>query len=98
MKGIPVILPDAVEDIAGICKWYRLKLPELELRFQSDLDGSLERILKEPAVYAADEDGLRRVRMGKFPYHIGYLLDDDLVVVVGVIHTSRHPGIWKTRT
>ncbi|MBZ0134850.1 MAG: type II toxin-antitoxin system RelE/ParE family toxin [Planctomycetes bacterium] len=74
---MPLILPEAVEDLADICKWYRRKLPELELRFQSDFDGSLERILKEPAVYAADEDGLPRVRMAKFPYHIGYLLDDD---------------------
>lgn len=97
MAGIPVVLPDAVEDIAEICKWYKRKLPELDVRFQNDFDRTLQRILRDPEVFATDEDGLRRVRMSKFPYHIGYLTDDELVVVVGVIHTSRHPGIWTTR-
>jgi hypothetical protein len=32
-----------------------------------------------------------------FPYHIGYVVDGQLVTIAGVIHTSRHPGVWNTR-
>lgn len=80
-----------------VCAWYKSKLPELELRFQADFESTLATILQGPQVYVQDEDGLRRVLLGKFPYHVGFLVEKDLVVVVGVIHASRHPGIWKTR-
>lgn len=93
----PFILPEALEDLSEICVWYRRRLPELELRFQADFDNALANILQGPRAYAAEEDGLRRVLLGKFPYHVGYLVENDMVVVVGVIHASRHPGIWKTR-
>lgn len=96
--SIPLILPEAADDLAQICEWYRKRLPELELRFQADFDHSLQQIALNPQLPAVDEDGLRRVLMNKFPYHIGYLFERDMIVVVGVIHTSRHPGVWKTRT
>ncbi|MBK8208059.1 MAG: type II toxin-antitoxin system RelE/ParE family toxin [Planctomycetes bacterium] len=97
MAALPFILPEALEDLAEICAWYQRKLHDLELRFQADFDRSLAQILLDPTIHAADEVGLRRISMGTFPYHIGYLIERDLVVIVGVIHTSRHPGVWKAR-
>jgi plasmid stabilization system protein ParE len=91
------ILPEAVEDLIEISDWYRRTAEDLPLRFQQDFETRLAEILEDPLLYAAEEDGLRRVMLRAFPYHIGFVVDGQLVTIAGVIHASRHPGVWKTR-
>ena len=39
----------------------------------------------------------RRVKADKFPYWVIYRVKDDIVQILAIMHTSRHPGYWKLR-
>jgi hypothetical protein len=41
--------------------------------------------------------GMRRRRLGRFPYGVIYGLDSDTLVVVAVAHLHRRPRYWIDR-
>lgn len=45
----------------------------------------------------ADLD-IRRVRVGRFPYQLAYMTEDDRIHILAVAHDRRRPGYWHRRT
>ncbi len=48
-------------------------------------------------MYPLDHDGLRLVLLRPFQYHVGYMVVEDTIKVVGIYHAHRHPEVWTTR-
>jgi hypothetical protein len=40
---------------------------------------------------------LRRALLHRFPFGAFYVVDGDGAVVIGVLHGSRDPRLWKSR-
>lgn len=40
---------------------------------------------------------VRRIRVTKSPYYIGYLVRDGEIIVLSVVHAKRRPGFWFGR-
>ena len=40
---------------------------------------------------------LRRLRVGRFPHHVVYLLAEDVIHVLAVADDHRRPGYWGSR-
>jgi plasmid stabilization system protein ParE len=90
-------LPEVIEDITEARAWLGEQEAGLEDHFMLALEATVARIVENPEIYAPDEDGLRRVLMRPFQYHVGYVVRGDLVTILGVYHAKRHPGVWTTR-
>jgi hypothetical protein len=50
-----------------------------------------------PLGYAVVYGSARRALLRRFPFSIFYTVDERGVLVVGVLHSSRHPRFWMRR-
>jgi mRNA-degrading endonuclease RelE of RelBE toxin-antitoxin system len=90
--------PEARQDIRETIKWYEERLEGLGDKFYRRVVDSLDIIKKYPTSYAVKYKNTRTYQVKKFPFLIHYYIDNNVIVVVGVIHTSRDPQIGKQRS
>lgn len=61
----------------------------------------LERVYADigeyPQIYPLVYKTFRRGLLHKFPYSVFYVVDESVVLIVGVVHQSRHESTWKRR-
>lgn len=73
----------------------------LGARFLSEVERASSRIAKRPGIgpvwtYSEVPEGVRRLSLGTFPYHLVYV-EDPRLVIVAVAHMKRRPGYWRQR-
>lgn len=93
---LPLILRwEAEEDIREIYEY--LEPIGQAQKFAETLRGALDRIEHFPQLYGFVWQDVRAVRLKKFKYVLYYVVQDDRVEVLAVIHGSRHESAWKSR-
>jgi plasmid stabilization system protein ParE len=92
-----IVRRQAESDIAAAARWYEEQRPGLSLRFRSAIDEVFSTIERDPERFAPIYRDLRRALLRRFPYGILYVVRSQTTVVVGVLHTSRNPKLWRTR-
>ena len=91
-----VVAPEAALDISKAYVWYeshRVGLGEV----LNAVDASMERIRRQPAIYARVHEEYRRALLRRFPYAIFFEYAETAVTVYAVFHTSRDPEKWRLR-
>lgn len=88
-----VLRPDAVADVRAARDWYEDAKPGLGAQFLDELDRLLARLVEFPrsAPGVADYPDVRRALLRSFPFAAFYLLNEDEITVLRVLHTSRQP-------
>jgi plasmid stabilization system protein ParE len=81
-------------DIRDAFRWYRGPSPGLGREFRASLNECLERVSRDPLLYAVIMEPVRRALLKRFPYGVFYLLEPEEVVVLGVFHARRDPAVW----
>ena len=82
-------------DILEAREWYGAHSSALEERFASALADTLDTVLAHPRAFPEVEPQVRRTLVHTFPYFVYYRLTPEVVRVLAVLHTSRHPSTWK---
>jgi plasmid stabilization system protein ParE len=94
--SVPLILrSEAEEDLREIYA-YLNPIGQAQ-KFVDILRSTLDRIESFPQLYGFVWQGGRAVRLKKFMYVLYYVVQDDYVEVLAVIHGSRHESAWKSR-
>jgi toxin ParE1/3/4 len=78
-------------------QWYAGKNPAAAKRFVASLRAAMGLIREAPERWMEFEPGVRRVMLKKFPYAVVYAVKGDRVLVLAVMHFSRHPEYWHGR-
>jgi plasmid stabilization system protein ParE len=86
-----IIRPEAEADIAAAKKWYSARQMELGDQFLAAVESVLDRISKSPEIHAPGYRDVRHTLLRRFPYVVYYRVLDDRIVVLAVLHGSRHP-------
>lgn len=89
--------PEAEQDLAEAAWWYEEQRTGLGQEFLDEALATFAAIAERPFASAAVHGSLRRALLHRFPFGALYLVDGDGVVVIGVLHGSRHPYRWKSR-
>lgn len=97
MTGKPLrILPRAQEDVAAALDRYRFEAgSEVATRFADAVMERLNMLAQRPQLGSRshapilDIDGLRSIRLRRFPYLLFYVEHDDSVDVVRLLHNRR---------
>ena len=89
--------PEALEEYESAATYYAEQDPDLRIRFIDSVEDAIERILESPGRWRVIDEDVRRCIANVFPYGILYTIEDDLVLIVAVMHFSREPGYWKQR-
>ena len=84
-------------DVEDVAIWYESQRPGLGLRFLDELDYVAERVTAAPFQFPEIHANVRRGMLNRFPYSVYFLVSDDRVEIIAVLHQHRQPDTWKDR-
>jgi len=85
-------------DIKIAYDWYESQRLGLGEDFLLTLEESYFKIARTPKHYQIMYKSVRRKLVSRFPYGIFFVLQEDKVVILAVMHTKRKPTEWETRS
>lgn len=89
--------PRADLDVAATFDWYEHEQPGLGHEFLDELRATYGRVADGPLTYQHLRSGIRRALVRRFPYAVYFSVENDVVVVLAVLHASRRPAEWQRR-
>ena len=88
---------EARADVLEAFRWYEKQESGLGSAFRAELRATIERVAARPLAYRILHRDTRRARLHRFPFGVFYRDYPEAIVVVAVMHSSRHPKRWKQR-
>jgi len=92
-----IVRPEAERDLSEAYEWYEAQVPGLGAQFVEEFERTLESIQQFPEKQAAIYRDVRRALTHRFPYLVFYVIHEDTISVLGVLHASRDPRAWRRR-
>ena len=92
-----VIKPLAEVDAKESVGWYNEKREGLGDDFLLILDAKMNSILRNPHQFQFVYKNIRRALIERFPYCIFFIVENNMIYVLAIQHTSRNPILWKNR-
>lgn len=89
--------PEVVGDLEDGAGWYDDRRLGLGGEFPRECKAALDRILERPEQGTVDPDGVRSVRIHRFPYVIHYRIERSTIVVFAILCGGRDPSAWRDR-
>ena len=91
------LLGPAAAELDEAVAWYSAQAPGLERRFIDEMRTARKRIAERPHAWRPLGAGVRRFRLGRFPYGVIYAVEEDEIVVLAVAHLHRKPDYCRSR-
>jgi toxin ParE1/3/4 len=88
----------AKSDLNEAAAWYEAHDAGLGRRFLESVNDCLTRVAAHPLAYPLGRGRARRALVQTFPNAVFYILDEDTVLVVACLHTSRGSRVRDGRT
>ena len=93
----------AAVELADAARWYEERRPGLGHRFVAAVEVTIDSLALWPLagtpVGDPDESHhVRRAPVERFPYHVGYLVAEEQIVILAIAHDRRRPHYWSGRT
>jgi plasmid stabilization system protein ParE len=86
-----IITAFAFKELLEIRKWYNNINLNLGQLFHDDWQNTALIIQQHPYHYQQQQNKYRYKQLSKFPYVLVYEIDGTDVIVLRIVHTSRHP-------
>ena len=94
MKCEVAYRPEAFADIAEAFLWYEAQRPGLGAQFEAAIGATIQLVAHMPQLAPVVVRSLRRALIPRFPFALYYSVEDSLIQVRAVLHTSRDQGEW----
>jgi plasmid stabilization system protein ParE len=92
-----IVRPLAEADIIEARTWYDEQEPGLGGSFRDAVALTIWQIAESPLSYPRVNDEIRRARVRRFAYAVYFRVHSEDVVILAVVHNSRHPDHWRSR-
>jgi len=89
---------EAEADIEGAARWYERQRGDLGDEFLDEVSMAVAAISDNPRLYPVVHRNTRRALIHRFPFGIYYRVEEEAIIVIAVMHGSRHPKRWQKRT
>ena len=90
--------PEAELDLAEAALWYEEQGSGLGDQFLDEVLAVFSTIAETPLMYPIVHRSTRRALIHRFPFGVYYRVETTVIIVVAVMHGSRNPRRWKSRT
>ena len=90
--------PEAEQDLSDAAGWYEEQRPGLGHEFLDEVLEVFSVIAEAPHMYPSVHRNTRRALIHRFPFGVYYRIEETTIVVVAILHGSRDPRRWKSRT
>jgi plasmid stabilization system protein ParE len=90
-----VIISEAAEyDIEQAFEWYELQKSSLGNSYKTNILKAMESIQKNPFKVQVRYKDVRIFFLKKFPYGIHFNINENIILIIAVFHTSKNPNRW----
>lgn len=90
-------LSPAEAELLDAVAYYNVQSEGLGYELAAEVKRTIERIIQYPDAWFSLSKRTRRCRTNRFPYGILYQIKNNTVIIVAVMHLSRHPQAWQGR-
>ena len=94
--------PEALQEYEEAIDYHLQINKKLANLFVSEVEKKIKLILERPKSYPILRKDVRRCLLNIFPYGILYSMEehnpDSTILILAVMHCSRKPSYWKSRT
>jgi toxin ParE1/3/4 len=90
--------PAALEEYREAAHWYAEREAQVAGKFVVSVEEAIARIVEAPDRWRIVDEDVRRCLTRVFPFGILYTIEDNFLLIVAIMHLSRAPGYWKSRT
>lgn len=91
MKYFLEVLAEAEQQLTDAYDYYESKQDGLGKRFVDHIGSYFVKIVQNPKLYQEKNPPNREAFTQSFPYVIIYRIENDMVIVLSVFHTSQNP-------
>lgn len=98
MKRILRLREEADRDLATAASWYEQQRDGLGHDFLDEALSAFQSIAEQPLTYPVVRRNTRRALIPRFPFAIYFRVESSHILVIAVMHGSRHPRRWQSRT
>ncbi len=92
-----IIRPEARTELLDTFQWYQEQRSGLGFDFKLCVDEVFSKLHKHPSIYKKVYNDIRRAVTRRFPFGIFYIIKNDNVIILAVLHARRDPTNWKNR-
>jgi len=89
--------PHADAEMMEAAAYYESQQEDLGKRFLSAVQDSLNRIQINPSLYPIVHLDVRQCLTKPFPFNVLFRITPNQIIIMAVMHQSRHPDYWKNR-
>lgn len=82
---------NAENDIKHIQKWYKTQQDGLEKRFSLAVKDTIKYIIQNPLLFEVKYKNIRVAYTRVFPYGVHYLIHNNTIKILAIMHTSKKP-------
>ena len=97
MKYKVIVRPEAEDDLKEAFSWYEDNRTGLGHDFLMQVDAGINFVKRNPDVHPIEYKGTKKHLIKRFPYKIIYLVEEEKIVILAVIHGKRNPVLIKKR-
>lgn len=90
--------PEISHEIKASYSWYQKQADGLGDDFLNELEDAYQVISELPGTWPLFQKGFRRYLLARFPFSVIYREHNSFIYVLAVMHNSRKPGYWLSRT
>lgn len=91
------ILEPALAELSGAAHFYETRETGLGKAFLAEYEKTLKRIARFPLASTPMSKNCRRSMLKRFPYAILFFMEEEMVLIVAVMHLHREPDYWQKR-
>ena len=92
-----IVRKDAEHDIAEAYVWYEDKRGGLGDEFVFCLDACVSALIRNPFIYQKKYFEIRVGLIDRFPFATYYLVKENKIIIIAILHLSRNPKFWQKR-
>lgn len=92
-----VIKPLAELDLEEAVQWHEEQKEKLGEEFLFEFRDALRIVARSPLGFRKRLKNIRAFVLKRFQYNVYYIVTDETLFVIAVIHQKRNPKIWKKR-
>jgi len=89
--------PEARAEFLSAIDFYEACRSGLGYDFAAEIQLTVETIRRFPKAWPVLEGDIRRSLIRRFPYGIIYTEEDNVILILAVMHLHRDPEYWKHR-
>ncbi len=88
----------ADEELSHAYEWYEGQKSGLGEQFLKELGKQTSLLQSNPYLFQITYKNYRTAALKTFPYLIIFEIEETIIIIYSIFHTSRNPKIWKTWT